>query len=146
MATIPIAQIIPGPKFTLTKQSVADANGLFMLGNTDPDNMRVGAYAIEFRMSQGWAGSIAILARNGVHKAGVDDIALLGPWPFRAFYFNGQPWDGSMLSLASTPQPIITATSSILVPGYGQTIGLEVTCTAGSCTMYYLPLFGQSNV
>lgn len=150
MATIPIATIIPGPKFTLTPKAVQDAGGLFMLGNTDPDNMRVGAYAIDFRMSQNWSGSIAILGRNGVHKAGVDDIALIGPWPFRAFYFNGQPWDGSMVAmntaLASGNQPIITSTSSIVVPAYGDTIGMEVNCTAGSCTMYYLPLLGQSAV
>lgn len=147
MATVPIATIIPGPKYTLSAKGAADANGLFMLGNTDPNNTNVGAYAIEFRMNSGWVGSIALMGRNGVHKAGVDDIALLGPWPFRAFYFNGQPWDGSMISsLSLAAAPLITATSSILVPGYGCTIGMAVTCTAGSCDMYYLPLFGQSSV
>jgi hypothetical protein len=146
MATIPIATIIPGPKYTLTPAGATAANGLFMLGNTDPDNTRVGAYAIEFRMSPDWVGEIGILARNGVHKAGVDDIALLGPWPFRAFYLNGSGWDGSMVSSVAGVTPTITGTSSIIVPGYGQTIGLGVTCTAGSCTLYYLPVLGQSVV
>lgn len=147
MATVPLATIIPGPKYTLTPQGVSDANGLYMLGNTDPENASVGAYAINFRMSFGWVGQITMLCRSAVHKAGVDDIALLGPWPFRAFYFNGQPWDGSMISANSIgASPIVTATSSILVPGYGETVGMGVICTAGSCTMYYLPLSGQSVV
>lgn len=147
MATVPIATIIPGPKFTLTPKAVTDASGLFMLGNTDADNMKVGAYAVEFRMSFDWVGQITFLCRNGVHKAGVDDIALLGPWPFRAFYFNGQPWDGSMISsLAIGSSPIITATSSVVVPGYGATVGMGVICSAGRCDMYYLPLVGQSVV
>jgi len=143
MATIPIAQIIPGPKYTLTPQAVADAKGLFMLGNTDPENAHVGAYAIDFRMSSDWVGQIGVVGRNGVHKAGVDDIALLGPWPFRAFYLNNAGYDGSMLSGTNA---VITATSSILVPASGVTVGLAVQCTQGSCTMYYLPLLGQSAV
>lgn len=142
--TVPVATIIPGPQFTLTPKGVSDANGLFMLGNTDPDNAHVGAYAIEFRMSADWAGEIGILARSGLYNAGQNDAALLGPWPFRAFYLNGAGWDGSMLSAVGGPAPTITGTSSIIVPGYGQTIGLGVTCTAGSCLMYYVPLFGQA--
>lgn len=148
MATIPTATIIPGPKYTITPTAALQANGLFMLGNSDPDNIRVGAYAIEFRMDVAWQGEIGILARSGIHKAGVDDAALLGAWPFRAFYLNGQGWDGSMLSDAAWRnggvKPTITSTSSILVPAAGQTIGLAVQCTAGSCLMYYVPLLGQS--
>ena len=144
MATIPTATIIPGPKYTLTPKGASDAQGLFILGNTDPDNTRAGAYQIDFRMSTGWVGTIGILGRNGLHKAGVDDIALLGPWPFRAFYFNGAGWDGSMLSALSGPAPVITNTSSIIVPGSGITVGLAVSCTAGSCDLYYLPVLGQA--
>ena len=141
MATVPIATIIPGPKYTLTPKGAADARGLFMLGNTDPDNARVGTYTIDFRMSTDWSGTIGITARNGVYQAGVDDIALLGPWPFRAFYLNGNGSDGSMQFGTAA---VITNTSNIAVPGYGQTIGLAVSCTAGSCDLYYLPLLGQS--
>ncbi len=141
--TVPIATIIPGPRFVMTPKAASDANGLFMLGNTDPDNTRVGAYAIEFHMDQAWQGSIGILARSGQWIAGQDDIAMLGPWPFRAFYLNGAGVDGSMVSDTSA---VITGTSSIIVPGYGQTIGLGVSCSAGTCIMYYTPLFGQSVV
>lgn len=150
MATIPTATIIPGPKFTLTPQSVIDAKGLFMFGNTDPDNASVGGFSVRFDMSQDWIGTIAFIGRNALHKAGVDDIGLVGPWPFRAFYLNGLGWDGSMISdLAArsggTPA-LITNTSEVFVAAYGVTIGLNVQCTRGSCTMYYLPLFGQSSV
>lgn len=143
MATVPVATIIPGPKFTLTPQSVADAAGQFMLGNTDPDNVSVGGFSMRFNMSANWAGEIRILGRNAVHKAGVDDIALLGPWPFRAFYWNGVGYDGSMVSGDAAK---ITNTSEILIPASGVTIGLLANCTQGSCTMYYLPLMGQTAV
>lgn len=143
MPTIPTAQIIPGPKYTITPKGATDAGGLFMLGNTDPDNTTVGSFSIHFVMSNDWVGSIGVLARNAVHKAGVDDVALLGPWPFRAFYFNNVPYDGSMVSGVAA---VITGTSAILVPASGYTIGLGVSCTAGSCTMYYLPLLGESAV
>jgi hypothetical protein len=143
MATIPIATIIPGPKYTLSALAATQANGLFMLGNADPENSQVGSYCIDFRMSPDWVGTIGVLGRNAAHKAGVDDIALIGPWPFRAFYLNGVGYDGSMVSGVAA---LVTSTSSILVPASGYTIGLGVSCTAGFCTMYYLPLLGQSAV
>lgn len=143
MPTIPIATIMPGPKFTMTPQTAVNSNGLLLLGNTDPDNAVVGAYAIDIRMSNDWAGSIAFTGRSGVHKAGVDDIAGLGNWPFRAFYLNGVPYDGSMVSGNAA---VITSTSSVLVPASGITIGVGFTCTAGSCVWYYLPVQGQSAV
>ena len=143
MPVIPVAQILPGPKVTLTPKSVSDANGLFLLGNTDPENAHVGGYAIDLRMDQLWVGSIGFTGRSGLHKAGVDDIAGLGNWPFRAFYLNGVPYDGSMVSGAAA---VVTATSSIILPASGITIGMGVSCTAGSCTLYYLPLFGPTVV
>jgi hypothetical protein len=136
---IPIAQILPGPKAFLSPKAVSDARGLFLLGNTDPENATVGGYAIDLRMSVDWVGSIGFTGRSGVHKAGFDDIAGLGNWPFRAFYLNGVPFDGSMVSGASA---VITATSSIILPASGITIGMGVSCTAGLCTLYYLPVVG----
>lgn len=141
--TVPIASMIPGPKYTLTPQAVLDAKGLFLLGNTDPENAGVGAYAIHFVMSADWVGSIGLTGRSALHKAGVDDISSLGPWPFRAFYLNGVPSDGSMVFGSAA---IVNNTSSILVPASGVTVGLVANCTQGSCTMYYLPLLGQSAV
>jgi hypothetical protein len=138
-APVPVASIIPGPKFTITPKSTSDANGLFLLGNTDPDNALVGGYVIDFRMDQLWSGTIALTGRSGVHRAGFDDIAGLGNWPFRAFYLNGVPWDGSMLSGSAA---LITATSAIIVPAPGITIGMVVGCSAGSCQMYYVPVTG----
>jgi hypothetical protein len=139
MPVIPVAQIIPGPKFTLTPKGALDAGGLFLLGNTDPDNAVVGGYAIDLRMSVDWVGSIAFTGRSGVHKAGVEDIAGLGNWPFRAFYLNGQPWDGSVVSGAAA---VISSTSSIILPAYGITIGMGVSCSAGSADLFYLPVQG----
>lgn len=143
MATVPIATIIPGPKYTITPKASQDAGGLFMIGNTDPDNISVGSWSIHFVMSNDWVGSIGLLGRNAVHKAGVDDVPMVGPWPFRAFYLNNAPTDGSMVSGSAA---VVTGTSTILVPASGYTIGMVVACTAGSCTMYYLPLMGQSAV
>lgn len=144
MPTIPVAQIIPGPKYKITPKASQDASGLFMLGNTDPENAVVGAYSIHFVMSTDWVGSIGVLGRSGLVQAGEDDIALLGPWPFRAFVLNGTSVDPSVYQVGTSA--IITSTSNILVPGYGQTIGLLAACTVGSCTMYYTPLLGQSAV
>lgn len=140
---IPVASIMPGPKFTITPQTAIDTHGLILLGNTDADNASVGGYAIDIRCDQLWVGTIAFTGRSGLHKAGVDDIAGLGNWPFRAFYLNGVPWDGSMVSGASA---LITSTSSIILPASGITIGLGFTCTAGSATLYYLPLLGPTVV
>lgn len=140
---IPVAQIVPGPKFTITPKAVADANGLFLLGNTDPDNALNGGYAIDIRTDISWAGSIVFTGRSGVHRAGFDDIAGLGNWPFRAFYLNGVPYDGSMVSGAAA---VITGTSSILVPAPGITVGMGVVCTSGSAVMYYMPLQGTTIV
>lgn len=135
------ATLIPPPKFTITPKAVVDAQGLFNLGNSDPENSVTGGYMIHFAMDVGWVGSIAVLARPAVHKAGFDDTAFVGPWPFRAFYLNGQPSDGSMVSGASAQ---ITNTSTIVIPATLQEIGLEVNCSQGSCTMYYQPFLGPS--
>ena len=141
--TIPVAQIIPGPKFTLTAKAVSDANGVFLLGNTDPDNAVVAGYAIDLRMDSNWVGTIGFTGRSGTIQAGADDIAGLGAWPFRAFYLNGTPSDGTMVSGASA---LITATSSIILPASGITIGMVVSCNAGTCTLYYLPVQGPTVV
>jgi hypothetical protein len=143
MPVVPVATIMPGPKFTITPQTAVDARGLILLGNTDPENAVVGGYAIDLRMDTFWAGSIAFTGRSGLYVAGVDDIAGLGPWPFRAFYLNGVPYDGSMVSGSAA---VITATSSIVLPASGITIGMGFTCTAGSCTLYYLPVQGPTVV
>jgi len=139
MPTLPVAQIIPGPKFTISPKSTTDANGLFLLGNTDPENAEVGGYAIDLRMDVNWVGSIGFTGRSGAVVAGADDIAGLGNWPFRAFYLNGVPYDGSMISGAAA---LITSTSSIIIPASGVTVGMVVSCQAGQCVMYYLPVIG----
>lgn len=138
---MPVATQIPGPKFVLTSKGASDAGGLFNLGNTDPDNAQVAAFAIDFYMSLDWQGSIGITSRLGLHRTGADDAPMFGNWPFRAFYLNGVGVDGSMVSGANA---VITGSSSILVPASGRTIGLGVSCTQGSCTLYFVPVLGPS--
>lgn len=139
MPVIPVATILPGPKAYLSVAACLASNGLFLLGNTDPDNAVVGGYAIDIRTDILWQGTISFTGRSGVHKAGEDDIAGLGNWPFRAFYLNGVPYDGSMVSGAAA---VITGPSSIILPASGVTIGMGVSCTAGAATLYYLPVQG----
>lgn len=133
---MPNSVSVPGRKFGF---GTGQHGKILCVGDSTPDNTWVGGYAFDIRPSLDFAGSIAPVCRLGTREAGADDLTFVA-WPFRAFYLNGMPADGSMQPVGTA----ITGASSIVVPAPGQTVGLLIACTAGTCTVYNTSLTGPT--
>lgn len=138
---MPVSTSIPitGPAFNIGPGLTGK---ILRLTDTSPGHNEAGGVAMHFAMTTDWAGAITLLCRSAVKDAADIDLPFIGPWPFRAFYLNGVPYDGS--TVAGATAAFITSTSSIVALTPGQMLALEVACTAGSCSVFYQPVAGST--
>ncbi len=124
-----------GPAFNLT---AGDNNKILRISDVSPNHNETGGIALHFVADGSWSGTIQFKCRNAATDAETLDLPFLGPWPYRKYYLNGSAADGSLVTTT------ITTTSSVVVPTSGQMLALAVTCSAGSCAVYYQPAAGAT--
>lgn len=131
---------IPGPSFLITPATTAAlSGGIAVLGNAGMPNVAYGGFGIDFVPSIDWIGSIAVVGRSEIRDASDDSVSFV-PWPVRAFWLNGAVPD----SFALDSEVLVTARSYLIVPAPGADIGLLISCTAGSCKVYWQQLTGNT--
>lgn len=134
---------ISGPKRRVTP---TDSGNIIFLGAASEG--RIGCWAVQIEMDGEWVGSLVVVGRSATKNAS-DDNAAERPMPYRAAFLNGTtptpPYGFANDGLTGAPIEI-TGGSVILIPAYGFSVGFMVACTAGSATMYSLPVDGPSVV
>lgn len=131
---------IPGPSFLITPdtQSALDG-GIAVLGNAGMPNVAFGGFGIDFVTSLDFEGSIAVVARSEILDASDNDVTFVA-WPVRPFYLNGAVPE----SFALQNEVLVTGRSYLVVPAPGVAIGLLVSCSVGSCMVYWQQLTGNT--
>lgn len=134
-------QVTPCPQgYQITAN---DSGNFLVIGDAGHGNS-MGAIAVEFVPTVSFVGSLAIMGRVGGGPLSRQENKIGIPFatvPFRKIYLNGAVSDYSM-STAGDIATGITGQSLIQVPANGLVVALLVTCSAGSCTVYYRTLEG----
>ena len=127
-----------------------DANGAIAELGAAGVMQQVGTFGLQFVPSQDFQGFVAIVARMPElsNTTSVPDAPFMA-YPYRAAYLNGAvpavPF-GFVLDAATNLPPTITGPSMIQVPSNGFSVGLLISCTAGSMWVYLARLNGPSAV
>lgn len=122
--------------------TTADSGNTLQLGDAGHGNSG-GAITIEFlpTLAGGFTGSITVVGRIGGGPLSRQESALglaYAQVPYRQIYLNGA------VQLYEIVNTAITGASIIQVPAAGLSIGLLVTCTAGSGSVYFRTLEGAT--
>jgi hypothetical protein len=126
---------ISGP---LRKVTPTDDGNIIFLGNASEG--RVGLWTVQLEPDADFAGSLLVIARSSLKDAS-DANAPEHPWFYRSAYLNGVAADYGVLQTAQ-----INNSSMITIPSDGWSVGFMVACSAGSLTLYSLPIDGPSAV
>lgn len=126
---------ISGPKRLVTP---TDDGNLIMLGNASEG--RVGLWTVQIEPNVDFVGSLIVVARSSLKEAS-NDNAPEHQWFYRSAYLNGGAVDYGVLQTAQ-----INNSSLITIPSDGWNVGFLVACSAGSLTLYSLPIDGPSAV
>lgn len=125
-----------GPAFTITP---ASDGKVFGLGDT-PDQFSTGGFALDFVPDGEFAGTITILGRHTDQDAVSANVQMV-PYPFRAFYLNDAIADITVMQISGTP---ITGRSDLLIPASGHRIGIQISCSQGTCPVYVQAVRGST--
>jgi hypothetical protein len=130
---------ISGPKRLVTP---TDNGNIIFLG--EGSEGRVGAWSVQLEMDSDFVGGLVVVGRSSA-KVASDDNAPERPFPYRAAFLNGTsasgPWAFAADPITGLPSQI-TASSCILIPASGFNVGFMVACTAGTATLYSIPVDG----
>lgn len=117
------------------KVTTADNGNTLVLG--DASDSVVGTYLLHFVNDNTFTGTLIVSGRARGKDAGMDAIAFV-PLSYLGGFVNAAV--GTQAYASTT----LTTTSLVWVPATGITVGLVVTCTAGSGTLYVQRLDGAS--
>lgn len=108
--------------------SAQDHGNTLVLGNTSLGD-QAGAWLIEFSPGPGWTGGFQVVGRAMTPVADADNLAFL-PVPYRKINIGGTASDYSFDTAQQAGLFVIQ------VPASGMSIGLLVSCTAGTGRLY----------
>jgi hypothetical protein len=109
------------------------------------DHDEMGGYHLHFDATfGGFAGSITLLARSCHLKAQGDTGATWDYAPHRPGFLNGAILGAGLIYVFTYAQ--ITTTTQTIIPASGQIIGLQVACSAGTGSLYVVPISGESAI
>lgn len=125
-----------GPYVLVTPQN---DGAILMFG--PPSDEEPGAVVFEFNASSDFVGSFAVLGHvTGPAVPANAPAHPAMPVPYRRINVGGAASDYAMVS------DLIANTGMIQVPANGMSIGLGVSCSAGTCSIWRLPVEGASSV
>lgn len=122
-------------KFGIT---TTDSGDILDMGPAGTESL-VSTFVLQFITSGDFAGSFAVLGRV-FGQAAKDANAAFATVPYRRVNVNGVSSDYAIVS------DLITGPGIIQVPMNGMALGLQVTCTAGSCQVVSWDLQGSSAI
>lgn len=132
---------ISGPLRTITP---TDHGNIIFFGNAS--EARVGSWSVQIEMDGDFVGALVIVGRSSA-KVASDANAAERPFSYRAVFLNGStptaPWGWANDPVTGAAYQI-TASSTILIPAYGFSVGFMVNCTAGKAVVYSQPVDGPS--
>jgi len=109
---------------------------LYIIG--DASDGIVGTFCVHLFNSGGLGVSVVVKARSRLEQAYIDNAPFL-PIPYLGLNVNGAVGDATTHGTAP-----LTTDSIILIPATGLQIALDVTYTAGTGKIYWVPTVGAA--
>lgn len=115
-------------------------HGEFLEFGNAADHDVVGAVLVQFNPDEAFTGQFAVVGRARYQPSGADD----SPLPLMPIAYIAVNVDGAA-NLRTLTTAVITGPGIIEIPANGLSVGIQVSCSAGTCTLGLVRLGGTVN-